>query len=76
MVCVVPDASNEGLFHVSRLYQRGDESLFDGTRNPIEAWLVEDYLRLQYGIKDAWLLPWKSKQRAGLSRPFGEPAAE
>lgn len=75
-VWVVPDAGDEGLFHVSRLYQRGDESLFDGTQKPIEAWLVEDYLRLQYGIQDAWLMPWKSKQRAGLSRPFGEPAGE
>jgi hypothetical protein len=75
-VWVVPDAGDHGLFHVSRLYQRGDESLFDGTQKPIEAWLVEDYLRLQYGIQDAWLMPWKSKQRAGLSRPFGEPAGE
>jgi hypothetical protein len=73
-VWVVPDAQDPGLFHVSRLYQRGDESLFDGTQKPIEAWLVEDYLRLQYGIQDSWLLPWKSKQKPGLARPFGEPA--
>lgn len=72
-VWVVPDASDEGLFHVSRLYEVGDESLYDGTPRPIGAWLVEDYLRLQYGIEDAWLLPWKSRQKPGLARPFGEP---
>lgn len=72
-VWVVPDASDPGLFHLSRHYEKGSESLYDGTRKPIEAWLVEDYLRLQYGIEDAWLLPWRSKQKPGLSRPFGEP---
>ena len=72
-VWVVPDAGDHGLFHVSRLYQRGDESLFDGTQKPIEPWLVEDYLRIQYAIEDPWLLPWKSRPKAGLSRPFGEP---
>ena len=72
-VWVVPDAGDHGLFHVSRLYQRGDEALFDGTQKPIEAWLVEDYLRLQYGIEDPWLLPWKSRLKPGLARPFGEP---
>ena len=40
---------------------------------PIEAWLVEDHMRIQYGIEDAWLLTWKSRQKPGLSRPFGEP---
>ena len=75
-VWVVPDAGDPGLFHVSRLYQRGDESFFDGTHMPIEAWLVEDFLRLQFGTEDPWLLPWKSRQKPGLSRPFGEPAGE
>ena len=72
-VWVVPDAGDPGLFHVSRLYQRGDESLFDGTHMPIEAWLVEDFLRLQFGTEDPWLLPWKSRLKPGLARPFGEP---
>ena len=56
-----------------RLHEEGGESLYDGTSRPIEAWLVEDYLRIQYRIEDAWLLPWKSRQKPGLSRPFGEP---
>ena len=72
-VWVVPDANDAGLFHVSRLHEEGGESLYDGTSRPIEAWLVEDYLRIQYRIEDAWLLPWKSRQKPGLSRPFGEP---
>lgn len=70
-VWVVPDAKDTGLFHVSRLYAAEDESLFDGTSKPIEAWLVEDYLRIHFGIEDAWLLPWDSKKKSGLSRPFG-----
>jgi hypothetical protein len=73
VVWVVADSNDAGLFHVSRLYEVGGESLYDGTRRPIEAWLVEDYLRIQYRIEDAWLLPWKSRQKPGLSRPFGEP---
>jgi hypothetical protein len=73
VVWVVPDANDTGLFHVSRLYEEGGESLYDGTSRPIEAWLVEDYLRLQYGIEDPWLLPWKSRLKSGLARPFGEP---
>jgi hypothetical protein len=72
-VWVVSDARDPGLFHVSRLYEEGGESLYDGTRRPIEAWLLADYLRIQYAIEDAWLLPWKSRQKPGLSRPFGEP---
>ena len=72
-VWVVPDARDEGLFHVSRLYEVGGESLYDGTRRPIAAWLVEDYLRIQYAIENAWLLPWKSRQKPGLSQPFGKP---
>jgi hypothetical protein len=72
-VWVVADSNDAGLFHVSRLHEEDGESLYDGTRRPIEAWLVEDYLRIQYGIEDAWLLPWKSRQKPGLSRPFGEP---
>ena len=73
VVWVVPDANDAGFFHVSRLYEEGGESLYDGTPRPIEAWLVEDYLRIQYCIEDAWLLPWKSRERPGLSRPVGQP---
>jgi hypothetical protein len=73
VVWVVPDANDAGLFHVSRLYEVGGESLYDGSLRPIAAWLVEDYLRLQYGIEDPWLLPWKSRLNPGLTRPFGEP---
>jgi hypothetical protein len=74
VVWVVADSNDAGLFHVSRLYEEGGESLYDGTPRPLEAWLVEDYLRIQYCIEDAWLLPWKSRQKPGLSRPFGDPS--
>ena len=55
------------------VYEEDGESLFEGTRRPIEAWPVEDFLRSKYGIEDPWLLPWKTKQKPGLARPFGKP---
>ncbi|MFM7294032.1 MAG: DUF3102 domain-containing protein, partial [Burkholderiales bacterium] len=73
-VWVVADRSDSGLFHVSRIYEVNGESLYDGSKSPIPAWLVEDHLRVCYGIEDSWLLPWKSNPKPGLARPFGEPS--
>lgn len=55
------------------VHDENGEFPFDGTRRPIEAWPVDDFLRSQYGIEDPWLLPWKTKQKPGLARPFGNP---
>ena len=81
---VVPSLEHPGFFHISKLHQdpeakpdpnqpEGDgQSLFDGTKRPVRADVVELMLQ-SFGMKEPVNADWESREKAGLSRPFGEP---
>jgi len=72
---VVPDVQNPERFHVSRLYSekgKGDAELFDGTRWPESADLVEARLKL-FSMADPSQAQWNERKKAGLPQPFGAP---
>jgi len=81
---VVPSLEHPGFFHISKFHQDPEakpdpnqpdwdgQSLFDGTKRPVRADAVE--LTLQhFGMKEPVNAEWESKEKPGLSRPFGEP---
>ena len=84
---VVPSLEHPDHFHISKFHQDATakpdpaqpdwdgQSLFDGTKRPIPAWLVEFHLQ-GFGMNDPISQEWSSKKKEGLSRPFGEPEAE
>lgn len=81
---VVPSLEHLGFFHISKFYKGPEarldptqpdwdgQSLFDGTKRPIRADVVEGMLQ-HFGMKDPVKAEWASREQAGLSRPFGEP---
>jgi len=48
------------------------ESMYDGTRNPVRAGVVEQFL-IHLGMNEPSKVDWNSREKEGLSRPFGEP---
>jgi len=83
---VVPSLEHPDHFHISKFHQDATakpdpaqpdwdgESLFDGTKRPVPAWLVEFQLQ-GFGMDEPISQEWSSKKKEGLSRPFGEPEA-
>ena len=81
---VVPSLEHPGFFHISKFHQDATakpdpdqpdwdgQSLFDGTKRPVRADVVEPMLQ-HFGMKEPVKAEWKSREQAGLSRPFGEP---
>lgn len=81
---VVPSLEHPGFFHISKFHQDPEakpdpdqpdwdgQSLFDGTKRPLRADAVECSLQV-FGLKEPAKAEWTSRERAGLSRPFGEP---
>jgi hypothetical protein len=81
---VVPSLEHSGYFHVSKFHQDPEakpdpdqpdwdgQSLFDGTKRPVRADVVEAVLQ-QFGLKEPVNAEWISREKPGLSRPFGEP---
>lgn len=81
---VVPSLEHPGFFHISKFHQdataKADpnqvywdgESLFDGTKRPVRADVVEPMLQ-HLGMKEPVNAEWTSREKPGLSRPFGEP---
>lgn len=81
---VVPSLEHPGFFHVSKFHQDATakpdpeqpdwdgQSLFDGTKRPVRADVVEAMLQ-SLGMKDPANVAWDGKEKLGLSRPFGEP---
>lgn len=81
---VVPSLEHPGFFHISKFHQDPEakpdpnqldwdgESLFDGTKRPVRADVVEPMLQ-HLGMKEPVKAEWESREQAGLSRPFGEP---
>lgn len=81
---VVPSLEHPGFFHISKFHQdataRSDpdqpdwdgQSLFDGTKRPVRADVVEPMLQ-HFGMKEPVNAEWISREKPGLSRPFGEP---
>jgi hypothetical protein len=85
---LVPSLEHPEHFHISRFYdapgheqQQADadpegwdgRSLYDGTKRPVPAWMVESYLQTVFGVEDPLSLKWEHALKPGLSRPFGEP---
>jgi hypothetical protein len=83
---VVPSLEHPDHFHISKFHQDATakpdpdqpdwdgQSLFDGTKRPVPAWLVETTLQ-RFGMNEPISQEWSSKKKEGLSRPFGEPEA-
>ncbi len=83
---VVPSLEHPGFFHISKFYQDpaakpdptqpdwDGESLFAGTKRPVRADVVEPMLQ-HFGMKEPVKAEWASREKPGLSRPFGEPDA-
>ena len=81
---VVPSLEHPGFFHISKFHQDPEakpdpnqpdwdgESLFDGTKRPVRADVVEPMLQ-HFGMKEPVKAEWEIREQAGLSRPFGEP---
>ena len=81
---VVPSLEHPGFFHISKFHQDATakpdpdqpdwdgQSLFDGTKRPVRADVVEPMLQ-HFGMKEPVNAEWISREKPGLSRPFGEP---
>ena len=81
---VVPSLEHPGFFHISKFYQDVNvkpdpdqpdwdgQSLFDGTKRPVRADVVEAMLQ-HFGMKEPITAEWGSRDKPGLSRPFGDP---
>lgn len=81
---VVPSLEHPDFFHISKFHKASQakpdpsqpdwdgESLFDGTRRPVRADVVEPMLQY-FGMQELIHVEWISHERPGLSRPFGEP---
>lgn len=81
---VVPSLEHPGFFHVSKFHQDTSakpdpsqpdwdgQSLFDGTKKPVRSDAVEMMLQ-HFGMDEPSKAAWSSREKAGLSRPFGEP---
>ncbi len=50
-------------------------SVYDGTKYPMRADMIDPYLRHISGLADPSKVQWKSWPSKGRNRPFGEPAA-
>jgi hypothetical protein len=75
---VVPDSRCKG-FHVSKLSvinrsapESKWETMFDGTNGSVRIEMVDWYLKL-FGLPWAEKVEWKTFEKPGLERPFGEP---
>ena len=81
---VVPSLEHPGFFHISKFYQDATAepdpnqpdwdgaSLYAGTKRPARADVVEAMLQ-HFGMKEPVNAEWSSREKPGLSRPFGEP---
>ena len=81
---VVPSLEHPGFFHISKLHQDPEAkpdpnqpdwdgaSLYAGTKRPARADVVEAMLQ-HFGMKEPVNAEWSSREKPGLSRPFGEP---
>ena len=81
---VVPSLEHPGFFHISKFHQDAEAkpdpsqpdwdgaSVFDGTRRPMRADVIESMLQ-HFGMKEPSKAEWESRERPGLSRPFGQP---
>ncbi|MEK0417365.1 MAG: hypothetical protein RI949_1371 [Pseudomonadota bacterium] len=69
---VVPDEECPELFHISRLYAKAGEDLFDGTRWAEPAERVEIRL-IGFGLPNPHQVQWRVRDRTGLPQPFGAP---
>ena len=80
---VVP-STHEGFFHVSKLHQDATakpdpdqpdwdgESLFDGSKRPMRADVVEQFL-WTLGMSEPEKIDWEMLDKPGIDRPFCEP---
>lgn len=85
--CVVPSLEHPGHFHVSKLHTLKtpelvtDEpewdgvSVFDGTNKPMKAYAIESMLQ-HFGMAEPAKVNWDVVEKAGLSRPLGEPESD
>lgn len=81
---VVPSLEHPGHFHISKLHQLQTPepatnepewdgvSVFDGTKSPMKAYAIEGMLQ-HFGMAKPSKVNWEVTEKAGLSRPFGEP---
>ena len=70
---VVPSLEHPGFFHISKFHPDWDgQNLFDGTKKPVRADIVEPTLQ-HLGMNEPINAEWSSREKPGLSRPFGEP---